>query len=75
MLIQGLKIQELQQRALALHRDIANMMTLLGHKPNAAQTMMLGSNVPLFPDKMGSHMFLGDTTMLGKMGTASEEWS
>jgi hypothetical protein len=23
---------------------------------------------------MGSHMFLGDTAMLGKTGTTSEEW-
>jgi hypothetical protein len=74
VLIQSLKIQELQQQALALHRDIANMMMLLGHKPNAAQTMMLSNSVPLFPDKMGSRMFLGDTAMLGKIGTTSEEW-
>jgi hypothetical protein len=74
VLIQSLKIQELQQRALALHRDIANMMMQLGRKPDTAQTMMLGNRVPLFPDKMGSHMFLGDTAMLGKTGTTSEEW-
>jgi hypothetical protein len=73
VLIQSLKIQELQQQALALHRDVANMMKLLGHKPDTAQTMMLGKRVPLFPDKMGSRMFLGDTAMLGKNATTVEE--
>jgi hypothetical protein len=72
--MQSLRIQELQQRALALHRDIASMMTLLGRKPDTAQTMLLGDTLPLFPDKMGSRTFLGDTAMLGKTGTTSEEY-
>jgi hypothetical protein len=67
LLIQSLKIQELQQRTLALHRDIAHMMKLLGDKPEAAHKMVLGNSVPLFPAKKGSHMHLGDTAMLGNV--------
>jgi hypothetical protein len=73
VLMQSLKIQEMQQKALALHRDIANMVLLLGHEPDTAQTMMLGNNMSLFPDKMGRPAFLGDTAMLGKTGTTSGE--
>ena len=65
--MQGLKIQELQQQAISLHRDIANMMSLLGYKPEAADKIMLGTNVPLFPAKMGSRAYLGDTAMLGNI--------
>jgi hypothetical protein len=69
-LIQSLKIQELQQKTLVLHRDIANMMKLLGLKPKAARKMVLGNSVPLFPAKEGSHMYLGDTAMLGNVEPA-----
>jgi len=70
LLIQSLKIQELQQKTLALQRDIANMMKLLGLKPEAAHKMVLGNSVPLFPAKKGSHMYLGDTAMLGNVEPA-----
>jgi hypothetical protein len=43
------------------------MMKLLGHKPEAAHKMILGNSEPLFPAKKGSHMYLGDTAMLGKV--------
>lgn len=66
-MIQNLKIQDLQQQALALHRDIANMMMLLGYKPEAAEKMVLGNNVPLFPAKKGSRAYLGDTAMSGNV--------
>ncbi|KAJ4451658.1 hypothetical protein ANN_03128 [Periplaneta americana] len=65
MFVQSLKIQELQQQALTLHRDVASMMALLGHRPEAAEQFMLGNGVPLFPAKMGSRGYLGDTAMLG----------
>ncbi|XP_069679907.1 chondroitin sulfate synthase 1 [Periplaneta americana] len=63
--MKSLKIQELQQQALTLHRDVASMMALLGHRPEAAEQFMLGNGVPLFPAKMGSRGYLGDTAMLG----------
>jgi hypothetical protein len=45
------------------------MIKLLDHKPEAAEDMMLGINVPLFPAKKGSHAYLGDTAMLGNVRT------
>ncbi|PSN39485.1 Chondroitin sulfate synthase 1 [Blattella germanica] len=62
--MKSLRIQELQQQALSLHRDISNMMVLLGYKPEAASRVMLG-NIPLFTAKKGSRAYLGDTAMLG----------
>ncbi|KAJ9588123.1 hypothetical protein L9F63_018514 [Diploptera punctata] len=63
--MKGLKIQEMHQQAISLHRDIANMMSLLGYKPEAAERMLLGNNVQLFPAKKGTRGYLGDTAMLG----------
>jgi hypothetical protein len=43
------------------------MMKLLNHKPEAAENIMLGNSVPLFPAKKGSRAYLGDTAMLGNV--------
>lgn len=61
-----LKIQESWQEALALHRDVLAMVTLLGHDPATVGDVQLAQNVPLFPAKRGDRDYLGDSALLGK---------
>jgi hypothetical protein len=48
------------------------MMKFWGHNPEEAHKMVLGNSVPLFPAKKGSHMYLGDTAMLGNVEVIQE---
>ncbi|XP_067010256.1 chondroitin sulfate synthase 1 [Anabrus simplex] len=63
--MKSLKIQDLQQKVIYLHREIMSMMKELGHKPEEINNFMVGKNFPLFSAKKGSHDYLGDTAMLG----------
>lgn len=58
----GLKAQELRQQSLMLHRDIAQMTTLL-QIPKINKNLAPG--VPIFPSAEASSEYLGDHNVLG----------
>lgn len=66
----GLTAQELRQQSLYLHRDIAQMISLL-QIPKTHK--MLARGVPLFPvNDNDSFNFVGDHDILGKKNQTNE---
>lgn len=63
---QGLKIQDLQQERLNLHRDIYTMAKQLGIRVENLKNYEIADRVPLFPVKPYSKLYPGDTEILGK---------
>ncbi|XP_049871595.1 chondroitin sulfate synthase 1 [Pectinophora gossypiella] len=61
----NLRIQELKEEALDLHRDIASSMKYLGVAAEQVGDYMLPGDVPLFPAKLGDPDYLGDNEILG----------
>ncbi|KAG4068935.1 hypothetical protein HA402_005083 [Bradysia odoriphaga] len=60
--MQGLRIQDMRQEALSLHRDIAKMEIAMSLKPNEN---VLTSGVSIFPFGAESEHYLGDHDILG----------
>lgn len=61
--MQGLRIQDLRQEALSLHRDIANMKIAMNRQSNEN---VLTSGVSIFPFGPESEQYLGDHDILGE---------
>ncbi|CAH2048998.1 unnamed protein product, partial [Iphiclides podalirius] len=61
----NLRIQELRERSLDLHRDIASSVHELGVEADKVEDYVLPGGVPLFPDKMGEDGYLGNNQILG----------
>lgn len=64
--LQGLKVQNILQQSLEIHRDIATSMMELGFHRTRLDKAVVGKNVPLFPIKRGSQGYLGDASLLGR---------
>ncbi|XP_071450437.1 chondroitin sulfate synthase 1 [Hetaerina americana] len=60
-----LKVQEMQQKSLNFHRDIASVLNLLNVQPNASENYNIAPGVPLFPIPRGKPGYLGDNAKLG----------
>ncbi|KAF5300099.1 hypothetical protein FQA39_LY11291 [Lamprigera yunnana] len=63
--IKGQSIQEKEQEAITLHRDIASSMSYFGVGPGQLLTSELIEDLPLYPESPGSKNFLGDPEFLG----------
>ncbi|CAB3245006.1 unnamed protein product [Arctia plantaginis] len=61
----NLRIQELRERSLDLHRDIASAMGALKVPPEDVADYILPGDVPLFPAKVGEPDYLGNNSILG----------
>ncbi|KAF9821324.1 hypothetical protein SFRURICE_012941 [Spodoptera frugiperda] len=61
----NLRIQELRERSLDLHRDIALAMKELQVPEDQVEDYKLPGDVPLFPAKIGDPDYLGDNKILG----------
>ncbi|XP_063830166.1 chondroitin sulfate synthase 1 [Ostrinia nubilalis] len=61
----NLRIQELRERSLDLHRDIASAMHELQVPSDQVADYELAEGVPLFPAKIGEPGYLGDNEILG----------
>ncbi|KAJ2949392.1 hypothetical protein O0L34_g15306 [Tuta absoluta] len=61
----NLRIQELKEEALDLHRDIAASMKKLEVPSEAIADYVLPGDTPLFPAKLGEPGYLGDNEILG----------
>ncbi|XP_068622557.1 chondroitin sulfate synthase 1 [Battus philenor] len=61
----NLGIQELRERSLDLHRDIASSLHELGVEADKVEEYILPGGEPLFPDKMGDPGYLGNNKILG----------
>ena len=66
---QNLRIQELRERSLDLHRDIASAMKELDVPEELVADYKLQDEVPLFPAKIGEPEYLGNNKILGE-----EDW-
>lgn len=65
-MFQNLRIQELRQRSLDLHRDIASALQQLGVAADDVDDYRLPGDVPIFPTKVGEPGYLGDNRILGE---------
>lgn len=63
---QALKIQDLQQERLNLHRDIYAMAKQLEISVENLRNFEIAKGVPLFPVNPYSKEYPGDTEILGK---------
>ncbi|KAH0954878.1 hypothetical protein HN011_010547 [Eciton burchellii] len=63
--MRGLRIQELQQEKIYLHRDIRAMADKLGFNLEASKNYEIAEGVRLFPVDSNSEDYPGDTDMLG----------
>ncbi|XP_017893539.1 chondroitin sulfate synthase 1 [Ceratina calcarata] len=63
--MRGLRIQELQQERLNLHRDIYTMAKQLGIAVENLKNFKIADGVPLFPISSISKEYPGDTEILG----------
>ncbi|XP_014359354.2 chondroitin sulfate synthase 1 [Papilio machaon] len=61
----NLRIQELKERSLDLHRDIAASVQELGVDADKVEDYVLPGGEPLFPHKMGEDGYLGNNRILG----------
>ncbi|XP_023945613.2 chondroitin sulfate synthase 1 [Bicyclus anynana] len=61
----NLRIQELREQSLDLHRDIQSSARELGVKGGQVTSFVLPGGVPLFTAKMGEPGYLGDNRILG----------
>ncbi|CAH0399323.1 unnamed protein product [Chilo suppressalis] len=61
----NLRIQELRESSLDLHRDISAAMRELHVPPEEVADYTLPGDVPLFPAKVGEPGYLGDNQILG----------
>lgn len=61
--MQGLRLQDMRQEALSLHRDIAKMKSTMNFTSNENS---LTSGVSIFPFGPESEYYLGDHEVLGK---------
>lgn len=61
----NLRIQELRERSLDLHRDIASAMRELDVPEDLVANYQLQEGVPLFPAKIGETDYLGNNKILG----------
>lgn len=73
-LFQALKIQDLQQKVLMLHREIAAMAAFLGKNPEELKDVTAINEAPLFPHHKESRQYLGDTAMLGMALITEHPW-
>lgn len=64
---QNLRIQDLREQSLDLHRDIQSSARELGVKGHHVTNFVLPGGVPLFTAKMGEPGYLGDNTVLGEV--------
>lgn len=62
----GLHVQELRQKKLALHRDIAHMIEQL-QMPKSSR--LLAPGVPIFPENDTSGRSQSDHNLLGKLSS------
>jgi len=67
LFLQGLRIQELQQEKIHLHRDIRAMADELGFNLEASKNYEIAQGVRLFPVDSNSEDYPGDTDMLGDL--------
>jgi hypothetical protein len=67
LFLQGLRIQELQQEKIYLHRDIRAMADKLGFNLEASKNYEIAEGVRLFPVDSNSEDYPGDTDMLGDL--------
>lgn len=63
--LQTLKIQQLLQDSIYLHRDIGDSMRHLGYRLDRLEDVELVKDLPLFNEKRGSEHYLGNTQLLG----------
>ncbi|XP_076624346.1 chondroitin sulfate synthase [Colletes latitarsis] len=63
--MRGLRIQDLQQERLNLHRDIYTMAKQLGIRVEDLKNFEIAKGVPLFPVNPHSKEYPGDTEILG----------
>lgn len=63
--MRGLKIQDLQQKRILLHRDIHSMVSSLGINVDNLKNYTLAKGVNLFPEKFNSEYYLENTNVLG----------
>ncbi|KOB78645.1 Chondroitin sulfate synthase 1 [Operophtera brumata] len=61
----NLRIQELRESSLDLHRDIAMSLHELGVSQDHVEDYELPGGVPLFPAKVGDPEYLGNNSILG----------
>ncbi|XP_048484446.1 chondroitin sulfate synthase 1 [Plutella xylostella] len=61
----NLRIQELREQSVQLHRDISSSLKALGVASDHAQGYTLPGGLPLFPAKIGQAGYLGDNEILG----------
>ncbi|XP_045501289.1 chondroitin sulfate synthase 1 [Colias croceus] len=61
----NLKIQDLRETSLDLHREIASSVKELGVEQDQVADYELPGGVPLFPAKMGTPGYLGNNKILG----------
>ncbi|XP_013192040.1 chondroitin sulfate synthase 1 [Amyelois transitella] len=61
----NLRIQELRERSVDLHRDIAASMRELSVPEDEVEDYVLPGDVPLFPAKLGERGYLGNNKILG----------
>lgn len=64
---QNLRIQDLREQSLDLHRDIQSSARELGVKGHHVTNFVLPGGVPLFTAKMGEPGYLGNNTILGEV--------
>ncbi|XP_013140616.1 PREDICTED: chondroitin sulfate synthase 1 [Papilio polytes] len=60
----NLRVQELKERSLDLHRDIAASVQELGVEVDKVENYVLPGGEPLFPHKMGEDGYLGNNRIL-----------
>lgn len=63
--LQGLRIQDLQQEKIHLHRDVHAMADKLGINFETLKNYEIAQGVRLFPVDPNSEDYPGDTDMLG----------
>ncbi|XP_059047987.1 chondroitin sulfate synthase 1 [Achroia grisella] len=61
----NLRIQEIREDTLDLHRDIAMSLRELSVPADQVEDFVLPGDIPLFPVKLGESGYLGNNTILG----------
>ncbi|XP_053611389.1 chondroitin sulfate synthase 1 [Plodia interpunctella] len=61
----NLRIQEIRERSVDLHRDIAASLRELAVPEDQVEDYMLPGGIPLFPAKVGDRGYLGNNKILG----------
>lgn len=63
--LQNLKIQQLKEVTMSLHRDVLAAAKELSASPTFIASYYIANSVPLYPHVRGHPSFLGDTSILG----------